>query len=419
MLRASAPPLSERLPARCPRSPVLHRYPAAMSLVAVAQTEGFLWTASRVLPTALHVFRRMHGINDFHDNNINPFPTAPANPPIITVDPPYSYLTPQYPMNGLYPTIDTDLPILSQVASVQSTEKIGPLVDILVQRNPNEIETLKHHFRTRNAGASIAMAFERVLNLSNEQRSAKYAIMGLVLGPVLFDLYLIENLDRENQELLIDLFIARSVDDIRTLLTNYNVQQLVARSGKNLTSLAASISDEALRSAFVIVTECTRPDASEPVDQGLVNGDIRELIRIGSSSFPNHMALFNILLRRNNQHLRQVNAFYRIHRDRPLDEDIRRNIPMPKIMKQVALRALRSAADLTYRDVMAIRDTMCSDSLIGKVSTEKLAIRICRMHWDKHWRQVKAAYMGIHGKRLVDSLNQQRSLLRTCWWPCV
>jgi hypothetical protein len=110
----------------------------------------------------------------------------------------------------------------------------------------------------------------------------------------------------------------------------------------------------------------------------------------------------------------QLNLHYRMkNRDRALDEELRRAVALPKMMRKIAVHAVRSATDPTYRDVMALRDAMGAESLVGNGSSEKLAIRICRLHWYRqHWKQVKAGYMGHMGKELVDKVNGQRGLLR-------
>jgi hypothetical protein len=328
---------------------------------------------------------------------------------------PYSYATDQSPMAGMYPHINQDLQVLSTVSQMQSTERIMPLVDILIPRSPTEIETLRRHFRAMSGGTDLSIAFKNLLNASNERASVNFAFMGLVLGPVLYDLWLIQHLENKHEDILIDIFIGRATEDIRFLLFKFQQQQTAAMSGRSISStLANATSNEILLSALNIATESTRPDGTYPVDQNLVHRDVEEIFKILDAGFPSHTALFNILLRRSDQHIMQLNIHYRIKKgDRALDEDLRRNVSMPKMMRKIAVHAVRSATDPTYRDVMALRDAMGAESLVGNGSSEKLAIRICRLHWYKqHWKQVKAGYVGHMGKNLVDKVNGQRGLLR-------
>jgi hypothetical protein len=337
--------------------------------------------------------------------------------PNVTMSPlrPYSYATDQSPMAGMYPHINQDLQILSTVGQMRSTERILPIVDILVQRTPTEIEALRRLFRNVNGGTDLSVAFKRLLNVSNERSSVQFAFMGLVLGPALYDSWLIQHLDGKHDDILIDIFIGRATDDIKYLLFKFQQQQQVAMTGRTISStLAAATSNEVLLSALNIATESTRPDGTYPVDQNLVHRDVEELSKILNASFPSHTALFNILLRRSDNHIMQLNLHYRMkNRDRALDEELRRAVALPKMMRKIAVHAVRSATDPTYRDVMALRDAMGAESLVGNGSSEKLAIRICRLHWYRqHWKQVKAGYMGHMGKELVDKVNGQRGLLR-------
>ena len=176
--------------------------------------------------------------------------------------------------------------------------------------------------------------------------------------------------------------------------------------------LDAATSNNVLRCALNIATESTRPDGTHYVDQTLVHRDYEQIIEIMNAGFPSDTALFNILLRRSNGHLLQLNAHYRVMRGKALDEDIRQCAAMSRMMRKIAVHAIRSATDPTYRDVMALKDAMGASSMVGKWSNERLAIRIVRLHWYKqHWMQVKAAYVGYNGKNLVDAVNGQRGLL--------
>ena len=114
--------------------------------------------------------------------------------PNVTMNPlrPYSYATDQSSMAGMYPHINQDLLILSTVGQMRSTERILPIIDILVQRSPTEIEVLRRHFRSVNGGTDLSVAFKNLINISNERSSVRYALMGLALGPALYDSWLIQ-----------------------------------------------------------------------------------------------------------------------------------------------------------------------------------------------------------------------------------
>ena len=335
---------------------------------------------------------------------------------MITNVRPYSYTTDQSAMAGMYPNINQDLLVLGTVVQMQSTEKVMPLVDILVQRTPNEIVTIRRHFRTMNGGTDLSVAFKNLLNTSSESASVQYALMGLVLGPLLYDMWLIQHLDGKHEDILIDIFIGRASEHIRYFVFKFQQQQQGAMTERSISStLAAATSNDILQRALDIATEGTRPDGTyPPVDQRLVERDVEEIKKILDSPGPSHTDLFNILLRRSDVHITQLNLHYRVkNRDRGLDEGLRRAVGLPMMTRKIAVHAVRSATDPTYRDVMALRDVMGAESIVGNGSNEKLAIRICRLHWYKqHWKQVKAGYMGHMGRELVDKVRGQKGLLK-------
>ena len=104
---------------------------------------------------------------------------------------PYSYETNPWHYGGFYPELYQDLQILSQIRSLDGTESIETLFGSLVQRNPTELHALHRGFWDLNR-LDISDAFERILEASSITDTLKYVVMGLVLGPVLFDVWLIE-----------------------------------------------------------------------------------------------------------------------------------------------------------------------------------------------------------------------------------
>jgi len=348
----------------------------------------------------------------------HPSQNAMVNPSVVNrMMPlhPFSYEIDPSPMAGMYPTIHDDLKVLSTITQMQDTTKIKPLLAILIQRSPTEIDTLRKRFRTMNGGTDLETAFSYVIR--NERQSVKYAIMGLALGPVLFDLWLVQTIKKgDNDDILIDIFIGRHADDIKYLLFKFYQQQQATMTGRSMSSvLDVATSNDILRKALDIAIESTRTNGHYyVVNELLVLRDTDEISRILKAGFLSATKLFNILLRRSDEHLMRINNHYRLRsRDQALDEAIRRCAAMDKMTRKIAIHAVRSATDPTYRDVMSLRDALGSKSLCGNGNNEKLAIRMCRLHWYKeHWRQVKAAYMRHNGRNLVDKVNGRSGLLK-------
>jgi hypothetical protein len=144
----------------------------------------------------------------------------------------------------------------------------------------------------------------------------------------------------------------------------------------------------------------------------LVNRDVEEIIRILESRPPSYYDLFNILLRRSDQHINQINTFYAMRADMQLDESIRRTQTMNSMARKIATHAVRTAVNMVHRDVNLLLKAMGSESILRRGRDEMLALRICRMHWYRHhWRQVRQAYLVLKGKQLVEKVSDKNGLL--------
>lgn len=203
--------------------------------------------------------------------------------------------------------------------------------------------------------------------------------------------------------------MGRHPDDIRDLSLRYAKQT----NGKSLASAVYSLSSSSeLKLAMKICTEAGRPDPNRPVDTELVIRDVQEIKTRLGNAFGGYEAIANILLRRSDPHIFQIAMYYEMEEGEHLDKVIRENATLSKMARRILVHAVRTATHLTYRDVMLVRDALGQDSLLGAAKNEKLAMRVCRMHWyTQHWRQIKAEFMGLAGKELIDKLNAREGLL--------
>jgi hypothetical protein len=213
---------------------------------------------------------------------------------------------------------------------------------------------------------------------------------------------------------LIDIFVGRHPEDLRFLALKYQQQQQNSLSGKSIASAIYTLTSSAeLQFALKVCSEVTRPDPSQAVDQALVYRDVNDIIKLLDTTFPSHQELFNILLRRNDPHIQQIALFFQMNTNSQLDEAIRKNAILSKMTKKIAVHAVRTATNMTYRDVMLLRDAMGEDTILGGSKNEKLGIRVCRMHWFKqHWLQIKAEFLGLVGKQLMDKMNSKEGMFR-------
>jgi hypothetical protein len=173
-----------------------------------------------------------------------------------------------------------------------------------------------------------------------------------------------------------------------------------------------NISSPELQCALNICCEADRPLQNERVDTAVVHRDVEEITRILEMQSPPHRELFNIVLRRSDQHLAQVAMFYRTKASMDLDEAIRRTQSMPSMTRKIAAHAVRTATNLAHRDAMLLFKAMGSESIFRRGRDEMLALRVCRMHWYRHhWRQVRQVYLRLKGRQLVEKMSDKSGLL--------
>jgi len=198
-------------------------------------------------------------------------------------------------------------------------------------------------------------------------------------------------LKKETEDILIDLFVGRDPQDLAYLNLAYQRYHSHVIAGQTLASAVNGFTTSAeLRSALMICTEGNR-DLRPIVDQPRVLLDVAVIKKIMKMTFPPYQRLFDILLRRSDPHIAQINVYYNLQEGVHLDEAIRRNMCFSEMTRKIAVHAVRTATDLTYRDVMLLRDASGKNSM-----NEKLGIRVCRMHWHKqHWKQIKAVHVGL------------------------
>ena len=213
---------------------------------------------------------------------------------------------------------------------------------------------------------------------------------------------------------MIDVLIGRSPDDLRYLDLKFQHQ---SESHARLSSSVGDIaSSPELISALTIATVHPRPPHSHPVDPSLVVEDVQEisrLLHVGCPLRPLHEQLFDILLRRNDHHIAQINLFFRMKEGNELDEIIRKSSAFSKTTRKVAIRAIRTATNLVDRDVKMLQEALGGEKLISRGNSELLGIRICRMHWYKqHWLKVKAGYKAKTNNELGNVVKSKSGLFK-------
>jgi hypothetical protein len=204
---------------------------------------------------------------------------------------------------------------------------------------------------------------------------------------------------------MIDIFIGRHPADLRYLDAKF--QQL------HRSSLASRMielgSSRHLQIALSIVSQFNRPEPIGMVNTAQVVQDVNDVHYVLTNSFADADDLLRIFLRRSDPHIQQITVTYNAQTGKELDKVIRTHSWLHKDVKKIVVHAIRTATNMTYRDVMLLRDSLGNNSAFGIGSSEKLGIRVVRMHWyTQHWMQIKAGYNGLTGKDFIHEMEKKK-----------
>lgn len=210
---------------------------------------------------------------------------------------------------------------------------------------------------------------------------------------------------------LILMFIGKHEEDLNYLSTVW--QQ------RNNTFLASAIpnltSNKTLQFALEICTTPALRDAPhKPVDTVRIHQDVIELQSMLGMTFSSTGTVsiahnfLELILPRNQPGIQQLALYFERVTGCKLDEKIRKS-SLDDMTTKIAVHAIRSAQDPTYRDVMSLKDVLYKSD-----RQEDLAIRICRAHWyGIHWNQIQAGWMGIaHGDFQEKVMKMPRGVFR-------
>jgi len=204
---------------------------------------------------------------------------------------------------------------------------------------------------------------------------------------------------------LILMFVGRHHQDVMQLNNAW-----CQRNGGSLSSAMRTLTtNKNLQYALQICTNPNQNDAPEkPFDPALIHRDVNRLEGILSMTFTSTNSgdsvsptVLDIILRRNLSGVQQLALYFETATGSKLDETIRKS-SLDDMTKKIAVHAVRTALDLTYRDIMNVKDVI---SKSGK--EEDLAIRVVRAHWyGVHWEQIQASWMGINHQTFKDKVRK-------------
>jgi hypothetical protein len=101
---------------------------------------------------------------------------------------PYQYISDA--RLGQYPTMMNEVQLLmNAIAYNPKSVNMRPFVDILARRSPDELDALKANFNLVAPDTDLTVLFQQLL--SREEDSVATTFIGLTLGPIMFDLWLL------------------------------------------------------------------------------------------------------------------------------------------------------------------------------------------------------------------------------------
>ena len=169
------------------------------------------------------------------------------------------------------------------------------------------------------------------------------------------------------------------------------------------TALSNHSMPQQLRYAVEFVLANPRPPPHMPTNFEAVRNDTQRLgLALGRAS-PRHQDLLDILLAAPNSHIAAMAKLYLDRYNMRLDVAMESSA-FSAVTKGIAIHALRSAINIVHRDVLLLKQA-------GNRSAENLnlGIRICRMRWRSHWKEIKAEFEKETGSR-VQQLRTEEGL---------
>ena len=193
---------------------------------------------------------------------------------------------------------------------------------------------------------------------------------------------------------LILMFVGRHHEDVRELDNLWS-----QRNGCSLGSAIRSLTtNKILQYALQICVNTNRQDT--PNDVSLILRDVNRLEEILNMSFiSTSSGVLDMILHRNLNGVQQLALYFKTATGNKLDDAIRKS-SLDNMTKMIAVHAVRTAQDLTYRDIMNLKP------VISKPGREEdLAIRLVRAHWyGVHWEQTQACWMGLNQQHFKDKV---------------
>jgi len=273
------------------------------------------------------------------------------------------------------------------------TEAIAPL-------DAMQIEAVRRTFES-TTGKDLVKTIEKETSSWYE-----YALRAKVLGPVLFDCWLLHRGSAgagTHEDIITEVLLDRTNSEITTLKAAYH-----AIYNRDLTSVIRSELSGKTERLFVMALAANR-DETEYVDQAKVQADVRALYEAGAGKMgTDEITICGIIVTRSHAHLRALaHAYPPAHGGRKLSKALVSEFSghMDTALRFVATGVEDDGYGI-HRDAHLIEDAMRG---MG-TKDERLIYRIIRAHWNRaRFDAIKQLYHQKHGKTLLARVRSETS----------
>ncbi|QGA21141.1 hypothetical protein EYB26_008851 [Talaromyces marneffei] len=300
---------------------------------------------------------------------------------------------------------EDDAVALKDALSRHTSLDTRPLMEILPNLSSDQILTLraeyKKHAKVHNKGINIAKHIK--LKLGNTAFGK--VCYATALGRWESEAYWANcyyQAGTSRRELLIESLIGRSNAEIREIKSCFRD----ARYADSLEKcMKAELKADKFRYAILLALSEQRQSDKEQVSSREVQEDVVALRRAVASREGGETAMIDIVLLRNDAHLREVMRLY----DHAYKSNFAKDVikKSQNLVGETLVHVLNGAVNRPMRDALLLHQAI-RESHSSKERSELLISRLVRLHWEpKHLELVKEEYRYRYKERVEEGIAQE------------
>lgn len=289
---------------------------------------------------------------------------------------------------------------IQQVRGAMNDKSGKKLMKVLADFDPVTLSSLAEKYKAQifsDLAKDIA---------SLTKGDAENFLLLLIKGPLEHDVwYLNKGIANSKEELINDILLGRSNADINAIKAAY---QKTHRTPLE-TAIKNAPVNETFKRLYAIALSAQRYEDSMPANPQQGAADAKELqeategVRFGA----NELAVFRVLVTRNDAQLREAASAFQKHYHKSLEAVLKSDFKGQT--EDAVLLLLSRALNRPNSDAK-----MLEESMKGFGTDETLLESRClRIHWDRsHLAKVKDAYKALYGKDLIKKVKSETSRTR-------